>query len=78
MTRVVLFWLASLVAVAAVTATFTRAQARRDVPRVVSGDDVGFRVEGTDPSGHATGMFMVRLNGQWVPVSSMPSVRPAK
>ena len=78
MTRLVLFWLGSLVAVAVATTTFTLAQVRRDVPRVVSGPDVGFRVEGTDPSGNATGMFVIRLNGEWVPVSSMPTVRPLK
>jgi len=78
MTRLVLFWLGSLVAVAVTTSTLTLAQVRRDVPRVVSGADVGFRVEGTDQSGNATGMFVVRLNGEWVPVSSMPTVRPLK
>lgn len=78
MTRLVLFWLASLVAVAALTTALTLGQARRDVPRVVSGADVGFRMEGTDASGNVTGMFVVRLNGEWVAVSSMPTVRPLK
>jgi hypothetical protein len=78
MARLVLFWLGSLVAVAVVTTTLTLAQVRREVPRVVSGADVGFRVEGTDPSGNASGVFVVRLNGEWVPVSSMPTVRPLK
>ncbi len=62
MTRLALFWLGSLVTVAGLTATLTLAQVRRDVPRVVSGADVGFRVEGTDLSGNPTGMFVVRLN----------------
>ena len=78
MARLVLFWRGSLVAVAVVTTTLTLAQVRREVPRVVSGADVGFRVEGTDPSGNASGGFVVRLNGEWVPVSSMPTVRPLK
>jgi len=78
MARLVLFWLGSLVAVAVVTTTLTLAQVRQAVPRVVSGADVGFRVEGTDPSGNATGVFVVRLNGEWVPVSSTPTVRPLK
>jgi len=78
MARLVLFWLGSLVGVAVVTTTLTLAQVRREVPRVVSGADVGFRVEGTDPSGNASGVFVVRLNGEWVPVSSMPTVRPLK
>jgi hypothetical protein len=78
MARLVLFWLGSLMAVAVVTTTLTLAQVRREVPRVVSGADLGFRVEGTDSSGNASGVFVVRLNGQWVPVSSMPTVRPLK
>jgi hypothetical protein len=78
MARLVMFWLASLVAVAVVTTTLTLAQVRREVPRVVSGADLGFRVEGTDPSGNASGVFVVRLNGKWVPISSMPTVRPLK
>jgi len=78
MARLVLFWLGSLVAVAVVTTTLTLAQVRREMPRVVSGADLGFRVEGTDPSGNASGVFVVRLNGEWVPVSSMPTVRPLK
>ena len=78
MARLVLFWVGSLMALALVTTTLTLAQVRRDVPRVVTGADLGFRVEGTDPSGNATGVFVVRLNGEWVPVSSMPTVRPLK
>ena len=78
MTRLVLFWLVSVLAVAALTTTLTLGQARLEMPRVVSGADVGFRVEGTDSSGSPTGMFVVRLNGEWVPVSSMPTVRPLK
>ena len=78
MARLVLFWLGSLMAVAVVTTTLTVAQVRREVPRVVSGADIGFRVEGTDASGNASGVFVVRLNGEWVPVSSMPTVRPLK
>ena len=78
MARLVLFWVGSLMALALVTTTLTLAQVRREVPRVVTGADLGFRVEGTDPSGNATGVFVVRLNGEWVPVSSMPTVRPLK
>jgi len=78
MARLVLFWVGSLMALALVTTTLTLAQVRREVPRVVTGADLGFRVEGTDPSGNATGVFVVRLNGEWVPISSMPTVRPLK
>lgn len=48
-------------------------------PRIVSGNDLGFRVEGTDPrTGNPTGTWVIRMNGNWVEVGSMPVIRPAK
>jgi hypothetical protein len=48
-------------------------------PRILSGDDIGFRVDGIDPrSGLPTGTLVVRINGDWVVASTMPSVRPPR
>lgn len=48
-------------------------------PRIVSGNDLGFRVDGTDPrTGNPTGTWMIRVNGNWVAVGAMPGIRPAK
>jgi hypothetical protein len=44
----------------------------------VSGNDIGFRVEGTDLSGKPMGTLMVRVNGQWNEVGSSMTVRPVK
>lgn len=77
MTKLILFWLMSLAVVAVVASTLTRAQSRLTDARIVSGDDVGFRVEGMDHNGNPAGTFVVRLNGEWVAVGSMPAVRPA-
>ena len=45
--------------------------------QVLSGTDVGFRLEGTDRSGSPRGTWVVRVNGQWVPTVSVPKmIRP--
>lgn len=52
---------------------------RSTEPMVLSGADVGFKVTGTDlRSGPPTGMWVVRMQGKWVEVTSEPSIRPAK
>jgi hypothetical protein len=76
MTRLVLFWAASLVLVA--MTTFAFAQSRFPQPQMLSGNDIGFRMEGTDINGKATGTFMVRYNGDWVAVGPSMMARPAK
>jgi hypothetical protein len=43
--------------------------------RIVSGGDIGFRVEGTDASGRPVGTFVVRVDGNWAEVSPMPTIR---
>ena len=70
MTKSVLLWLVSLVATAVVTAAITMAQTRPAEPRILSGTDIGFRVEGTDArTGNPTGTLVVRMDGKWVAVS---------
>jgi hypothetical protein len=73
----VVFWLMSLVVVGIAASTLTRAQTRLTDGRIVTGDDLGFRVEGMDHRGSPTGTFVIRLNGEWVTVGSMPTVQPA-
>lgn len=47
--------------------------------RIVSGNDIGFRVEGSDPrTGAPTGTWMLRVRGEWVEIGSAPGIRPAK
>ena len=67
MKRLVLLWLASLVVVALMTSAFTLAQAQQD-GAVVSGDDLGFRLDGTDRSGNPTGALVIRVDDEWVEV----------
>jgi hypothetical protein len=76
MTKLAVVWLASLVAVAVATASITLAQARQPEPRILSGSDIGFRIEGTEPrTGNPTGRLMLRLNGEWVEVGFSGGLR---
>ena len=48
-------------------------------PRIVSGADLGFRIDGTDPrSGNPTGAWVIRVNGRWVEVAAAARIRPAQ
>ncbi|MGE3705503.1 MAG: hypothetical protein AB7I13_09545 [Vicinamibacterales bacterium] len=46
-------------------------------PRIVTGEDIGFRIDGIDPrTGVPTGTLVIRVNGEWMVPGTMPSVRP--
>ena len=76
MRKLAVLWLGSLVLVS--MGTFAVAQSRLPESRIVSGNDIGFRVEGFDPSGKPTGALVARINNEWVEVRTMISVRPVK
>jgi hypothetical protein len=81
MKRFVMFWMASLVLVVMATFAFAQnqfPQNRLPQPQMLSGNDVGFRMDGTDVNGRATGTFMVRYNGEWITVGPSMMARPAK
>jgi hypothetical protein len=84
MQKWIVLWLASLAVVAGFIALM-RAQAPSQVPppftsqappapRVVSGADIGFRVEG-NKDGRAVGTLVVRINGQWVETAASLTAR---
>ena len=63
-----LFWIA-LAVLTLVTAGWAYAQAvmvKPVTPTVLTGGDIGFRVEG-DRGGTPVGELVVKVNGQWVP-----------
>jgi len=68
-------WIAA--ALVAATTTLVFAQTRSPQPQVLSGADLGFRVEGTDFRGRPTGTFVVRIDGNWVAVGTSGGVHPA-
>jgi hypothetical protein len=79
MTKSVLLWLLSIVATAVITASMTMAQTRPPAPRILSGADIGIRIEGTDPrTGNPTGTLVVRLDGEWVEITPAGGVRLLK
>ena len=67
-------WIASLVVIAALVSALTRAQTN---PRILSGSDIGFRVDRTDRTGRPVGVLMVRINGNWVEAAFGPTAVPA-
>jgi hypothetical protein len=57
--------------------SFAQALAQRPVtPMVLSGADIGFRMEGRRGN-TPTGKFVVRVGGEWVPVEFSGGVMPA-
>ena len=57
----VVLWLASLVVVGVWAQTLPLAE-----QKVISGSDLGYRVERMDRTGKPVGTLVVRINGQWV------------
>ena len=48
-------------------------------PKVLTGDDIGFRLDGTDPrTGRPAGTWVVKVNGEWVEAVTLPGIRPAQ
>jgi hypothetical protein len=77
-------WLLSLIVVAMIASALSRAQTQAPNPRaqsqlpnlpIVSGSDIGFRVEGTK-DGRAVGTLVVRINGQWVETAASLAQKP--
>ncbi len=69
MRKLVVLWLLSVVLVA-VTASVLTAQFTPTAPRILSGSDVGFRIEGYNMTGEPVGSIVIRLKGQWVATSA--------
>ena len=57
-------WVVSLIVVAVAASTLAWAQTTGE-GRVISGNDLGFRVD-TERGGVPTGRLVVRINGGWV------------
>jgi hypothetical protein len=73
MRKSVIVWIASVASAAALSAAVS-AQVwpnRADPPRILSGPDIGFRVEGIKSGNQtvAVGRLVVRMNGEWIEAS---------
>lgn len=60
---------AGLLAAAALGYAQARPESRRVPPLILTGDDIGFRVEGHKGTA-VVGRFVVRINGEWVDADS--------
>lgn len=65
MRKWLVMWLASLIFVAGFASALTRAQTRSSEPQILSGADLGFRVDAVKADG-PVGTLMVKVNGKWV------------
>jgi hypothetical protein len=72
----VFVWLASLVAVGALAREQAYQMTPRVPPRIISGGDVGFRVEGT-MGGRPAGQLVIRVDGEWVEPQYSMRTRPS-
>jgi hypothetical protein len=70
-------WGLPLVAAALAASALTFAQTRFENAPIVSGSDIGFRIEGRK-DGAPLGTLMVRLEGRWVEAGWNPRAVPAK
>jgi hypothetical protein len=71
-------WLASLLVAAGIASALTFAQTRQGDARILSGADIGFRVDGKNASGDPVGTLMIRIDGKWVEAGFAPTIRRAK
>ena len=57
---------------------FPTPQQRDAAPTVISGNDIGFRVDAqaTKTQGKLTGTWVVRINGQWIEPEPLRMSRP--
>jgi hypothetical protein len=71
-----LLWALSLIIVGVFAHAQTPAQSKADT-RILSGNDIGFRVErpGKDVVG---GTWMARINGEWIPTEPVERVKSVK
>ena len=70
---IVAAWLFSLVAIASIAQSGSTTPDRE--PTVISGKDIGFRVERFD-GGRPVGVLVIRVDGQWVEPKSVPKPTP--
>ena len=75
----IVIWAASLMLVAqwGHSQTAQTPKTAFDVPlgTIISGNDVGFRLDGFGNAG-VTGVWMVKLNGAWMPATASTTSRP--
>jgi hypothetical protein len=78
MRRSIILWILSLALTAGIASVVTAQVNRSTTPEIVTGGDLGFRVEGTDyRTGKPVGRIVIRRNGEWVDVGDVVDARRA-
>jgi hypothetical protein len=85
MKKMVVLWLVSLVVAGIVASGMTALAQGRGTPFfvplpepiILSGADVGFRIEGKNGDGVPVGSVVVRVNGEWIATGMVPGNRRA-
>lgn len=67
----------AVVASGVLAAAFAQDQRPKDNVRVLSGSDLGFRVERVE-GGRAVGTFVVKVEDKWVEVTMAPKAIPVR
>jgi hypothetical protein len=81
MRKGILIGFVSLATAIAIASVIGRAQAVQFAPtpranvQILSGSDIGFRVEG-NKAGKPVGTLVVRIDGQWVEATFSPGIQP--
>lgn len=70
--------LASAVGAAGAAVTGQRAAGQARQPQLLTGADIGFRVDGVSADGTPIGTLVVRVDGKWVAPQFQSGVRRAK
>jgi hypothetical protein len=74
----IMLWVASLLVVGLASAFAAQGltQGQLPEPRIISGSDIGFRLESIDPySGRPAGRLVVQVDGEWIEVAFSPATR---
>ena len=77
MLKSIAIWLVLLVVVAVLAGVLMRAQVPKSDAPILSGADIGFRVE-ANKDGIAVGTLMVRINNKWVETTFSTSGVPKR
>jgi hypothetical protein len=76
-TAVVFAWLLSLLGAGAAGTVWAQRTAQPE-PQVLSGSDVGFRLERVGRDGAGIGTLVIRLDGRWVEAQFSSRIHPVK
>jgi hypothetical protein len=76
MRKATLLWILAICMAAIVSSVVTAQVTSQQPPRILTGGDLGFRLEGVDSRGRPTGTLVVKIYNEWVEVGSSTKASP--